>query len=217
MNDSELQVDIRQELLLQLQHHFTIQTMHKIAAFLNPLTKDTPWLDGGQRKALYDNVLDLMRQIEDQGSSDVKPSLEQEQSNGNDIELNKIKVNQQTYTGFGGLNLAKYFFGQNLKQSKSVDEELQEYMETPKPVAVNDLQYDVMKYWNSCTSCPTLRKVARNVFTIPASSTSCDRFFDKFDRFSDTLDLDGDHGRNELCKRLYVSYNYSIGKSKALP
>lgn len=216
MNDSELQADIRQELLSQLQHHFTVHTMHKIAAFLNPLTKDTPWLDQGKRKALYDNVLDLMRQLKDSRSSDAKPSLEQEQPNGNNVETNIPMAKEQTHSGIGSLNLAKYFFGQNLKQNKSVDEELQEYMETPKPVAVNDLQYDVMKYWNSCTNCPTLRKLARDVFTIPGSSTSCTRFFDKFKRFSDTVGLDDDHGRKEFCKRLFVSYNYGMDRSKAL-
>ena len=156
-----------------------------------------------------------MRQVKDQGCSNVKPYLE-EQSNDNDVELNKPTVNQQTYSGFGGLNLAKYFFGQNLKRSKSVDEELQEYMKTPKPVAVNDLQYYIMKYWKSRTSYPTLRKVARNDFTIPASSTSCDRFFDKFNRFFDTLDLDGDNGRNDTNDYLFPTTTASVIKGPTL-
>ncbi|RDD46498.1 hypothetical protein TrispH2_002005 [Trichoplax sp. H2] len=213
--DSNLQAAIRKELMVQLQRHFIIQNLHEVAAFLNPLTKDTPWLDKLKRDTLHDNVLDMMRQIDNPKTSDIRSSQEQEGISGDNIEANKPLVKQQTQSSMSGLNLAKYFFGQNLKQVKGVKEELLEYIETPKPVVANDLQYDIMKYWSSCTSCPTLRKVARNIFSIPASSISCERFFDKFDKFSDNLNHDDKYDK-ELCKRLFISYNYGIARQETM-
>ena len=173
-NDNEIIIQLKQHLTCKLNDSFHIVLLHYCACILDPRQKNNLNL---MAPADRDSTLHSLKQmvtaeITLANNNNTTVSAQQE------VQPPSAKVPKVADAGF----FDDLFIQRQPSLSLAGDrDEVNEYLnenENETELAASDLKFDLKQYWKrKSTKWPRLCLVARNIFSVPASSTSSEKVF----------------------------------------
>lgn len=139
-----------------LKKHFTVSQYHKIALFLDPNFKNMRFMHEDEKN----DILDVVRQ----NLETVMGSSTDDSSSTN----KSIKMNlSEPIPGTSNSSLINFMeFMDNSVSEEPIETEIKTYMDIRLTEPV-----DVLQFWKGFNQCPSLKKLARRVLNIPATSS----------------------------------------------
>ena len=160
--DSSVLKQLKHSVMTNLDMRMSIDNLHKIAVILDPNFKKMKFLPHSERNEIKHQILLMMMEA----GKEIKSKQDHENK---DQSSNSKKQ-------FLSHDIFKDFMDDSDlsdEDDKSIECQLNSYINEK----IKNLPVDICEYWNNQTSYPTLKKLAQQILSIPASSAASERIF----------------------------------------
>lgn len=162
--DSDLVKELKKQTAAALQKRFQPQDLHYIALFLDPNFKSLKFLSDDKQMSVKSSIKVMLQSILDEEAKDmeVRPI--------GTIPTKRKKLDE-AYTSTSTL-FDEFQDSSGEEEADKIDSEIESYLR--KKIAPNTC---LLEFWKTCNDLRLLKKLARRILNVPASSATSERLF----------------------------------------